>query len=412
MPLKDIDDFLRSNESYILFPSATGIQRVDVCAVASNNPIEDQHWEGMVGKDGALFGVFDGHWDPTCGLTVERHLPAYIAASLRKNPKDATAALVDAFERLDKDLLDLPSRAIPDFDRLTPDQIRALPMDVRRRAMDVITAALTGSCAIMAYVKGSDLYVANAGDSRAVLGVRDKNGKWSALPLSEDHQPSNPTELERLKKEHPGEERTVAFKNRPDGPMRVIGGMMPSRAFGDAKYKWPMDVQAKTDALVQSLPAGKYPWRTPKYCKTPPYMTASPEITHHKLTSDDYFLVLASDGIFDCMTSLEVVEAVAQFYDGSDAAMTSPTGRPRNDPVRDANAATHLVRVALAQGEGQEGVSKMLTIQKGRSRDYRDDMTAQVITFAPGKKALGKKPPPPFVRDAPSVVERDETLRV
>lgn len=104
-----------------------------------------------------------GHWDPTCGLTVERHLPAYIASSLRKEP-DVAKALVDAFERLDCDLLDLPNRAIPDFEKMSPEDIPNLPLSVRTRARDMILPALTGSCAIVAYVKGSDLYVANTGD--------------------------------------------------------------------------------------------------------------------------------------------------------------------------------------------------------------------------------------------------------
>jgi serine/threonine protein phosphatase PrpC len=33
------------------------------------------------------------------------------------------------------------------------------------------------------------LLCANVGDSRAILG-KNKNGSWSAVPLSEDHKPS------------------------------------------------------------------------------------------------------------------------------------------------------------------------------------------------------------------------------
>ena len=36
----------------------------------------------------------------------------------------------------------------------------------------------------------------------------------------------------RMKKEHPGEEDTVIMRGR------VMGGLQPTRAFGDASYKW------------------------------------------------------------------------------------------------------------------------------------------------------------------------------
>ena len=48
-------------------------------------------------------------------------------------------------------------------------------------------AATSGACALVAYVKGTELTVANCGDCRAVLGVQSKDGQWSALQLSTDH---------------------------------------------------------------------------------------------------------------------------------------------------------------------------------------------------------------------------------
>ena len=246
LPADDVNTILRSNESYLLAP---GVERIDINALASNDPIEDQHFETLLQKKGpVLLGVLDGksfvrynvdritdwvnnnegHWDPTCGIIVRQHLPAYIENHL-KNDKSIPNALKKAFDTLDSDLLNLPRQAIKDFDHLDPSEIANLPLEIRLHARDVIWPALTGSCAVVAYLDGSDLYVANTGDSRAVLGVRDKNGGWSAKALTDDHQPSNPKEMERLVREHPGEEKTVAFRPGGRGPLRVIGGMMPSR---------------------------------------------------------------------------------------------------------------------------------------------------------------------------------------
>ena len=49
------------------------------------------------------------------------------------------------------------------------------------------TSALSGACALVAHIKGTELTVANCGDCRAVLGVQGDDGLWSALQLSHDH---------------------------------------------------------------------------------------------------------------------------------------------------------------------------------------------------------------------------------
>lgn len=44
----------------------------------------------------------------------------------------------------------------------------------------------------------------------------------------------------------------------------------------------------------------------PPYYYTPPYLTAKPQIVHHHLQPRDRFLILASDGLWDFMTPLQV----------------------------------------------------------------------------------------------------------
>lgn len=39
---------------------------------------------------------------------------------------------------------------------------------------------------------------------------------------------------------------------------------------------------------------------------TPPYLTARPEVVHHRLTPRDRFLVIASDGLWDLVSPLQV----------------------------------------------------------------------------------------------------------
>ncbi|KAF9898644.1 Protein phosphatase 2C 2, partial [Lobosporangium transversale] len=115
------------------------------------------------------------------------------------------------------------------------------------------------------------LYVGNAGDSRAVLGT-----DGAAIALSHDHKPVNKEESRRI----------VAAGGFVEYG-RVNGSLALSRALGDFEFKTNATL-GPDDQIV----------------------TANPVIVEHKLTDDDEFLILACDGIWDCMTSQEVVTFV------------------------------------------------------------------------------------------------------
>lgn len=71
------------------------------------------------------------------------------------------------------------------------------PREVAR--LQEIEPKLSGGCtAVLALVVNDKLYVANAGDSRAVLAYVDTNGTISVEQLSVDHSVENENELKRL----------------------------------------------------------------------------------------------------------------------------------------------------------------------------------------------------------------------
>lgn len=84
---------------------------------------------------------------------------------------------------------------------------------------------VAGCTAVVALLYEKLLYIANAGDSRAVLG---RNGK--AVPLSQDHKPANTPERERIV-------AAGGFLSDIGGMCRVNGNLNLSRAIGDLKYK-------------------------------------------------------------------------------------------------------------------------------------------------------------------------------
>ena len=86
---------------------------------------------------------------------------------------------------------------------------------------------VAGCTAVVAAVVGGEtVYVANAGDSRAVLC----DGAGRARPLSVDHKPAAPAEAARIR-------AAGGFVSSFGGVARVNGNLSLSRAIGDLQYK-------------------------------------------------------------------------------------------------------------------------------------------------------------------------------
>ncbi|KAF9095662.1 hypothetical protein BGX23_000162 [Mortierella sp. AD031] len=385
--------------------------------IASNNPIEDdlsrhviRNQDGEIDK--AFFGVFDGHGGWCCSQRVALELAPSVATELEHvDPHDIMAVM----EAIENGFLKLDDKIV----NQTVEQVLEFPS--RPLACSSLLPAISGSCALVAYidVKQKDLYVACTGDSRAVLGVREpsaanKSGHiWKAVPMSFDQTGRNRWEVRRLQEEHPGEENTVVMRGR------VLGGLEPTRAFGDARYKWTKEVQER---VFQLFPSYRQPHRN---YHTPPYVTAKPVVKHHKLRPEDRFLVMATDGLWDKLTSDEVIQLVGDLLDGktgqeklvldreemkaikskAQAIQGAITGKeneqneeteeltPANLPPKgpasqirqftfkdQSNASTHLVRNALGGGD-DDRLAATLSIPSPMSRVYRDDITVTVIFF-------------------------------
>ena len=83
----------------------------------------------------------------------------------------------------------------------------------------------TGCTACSVLITPTDLYVANAGDSRAVL-AKKVEGKVVGVELSVDHKPDLPEEKGRI-------EKAGGFVE----DNRVKGVLNLSRSLGDLEYK-------------------------------------------------------------------------------------------------------------------------------------------------------------------------------
>lgn len=271
----------------------------------------------------SLFGVFDGHGG--CGVAkfAERHLPGLLLESDAFKRGDYSAALTDAFLAVDERLLTESGRA----------ELRALdspkgrvPITVTRRqfssyakgvgaqragrrlsdvdspdeksadeevlidpgAFKDVCPENQGATAVVALIVWDEqndpsasrtrVIVANAGDSRCVLGSKGKDQSVEALAMSEDHKPELPSEAARIKAG--GGQITWM-----PGGARVQGDLNLSRALGDFRHKQQQNVPPERQIV-----------------------TASPEVRECTLGPEKQVLVLGCDGIWERNSNKKLME--------------------------------------------------------------------------------------------------------
>ena len=291
--------------------------------------------------------------------------------------REVDQAIRSAFLDLDKEIMETAAKALAEPRYLT-------------EAIGALGPAYSGSCALLSFYNSDSktLKIACTGDSRAVLGRRSAAGKWQAVPLSVDQTGYNPEEVARLQREHPNESEMI--KNG-----RLLG-LAVTRAFGDSRWKWPRELQEQARARY-------FGPRLLDNLHSPPYLTAEPVITTTKINPDRQdFVILASDGLWDNLSSEEAVDLVGMWLEKNDAAKEIPppdlskappepfldlpamrvnpagnrnftslhTSKDKKFILKDNNAATHLARNAMG-GADEDRFCGLMTALAPFSRNMR-----------------------------------------
>ncbi|XP_010069369.2 probable protein phosphatase 2C 33 [Eucalyptus grandis] len=260
-------------------------------------------WENFGSKtDTILCGVFDGHgpFGHMVAKKVRDSLPLKLSAlwELKVGSPDghidfSSSAMgsMNSEETSIKTIEDLKTFPKLEFGENHSDTILTLKesfvkafkvMDKELKLHPQIDCYCSGTTAVTLVKQGHDLLIGNVGDSRAVLGTRDKNNSLIAVQLTVDLKPDLPRELERIRL---CRGRVFALKNEPEVarvwlPNCDSPGLAMARAFGD-------------------------------FCLKDFGLISIPEISYRCLTDRDEFVVLATDGIWDVLSNNEVVDIVA-----------------------------------------------------------------------------------------------------
>uniref|UniRef100_A0A2P2JR23 Phophatase 2C protein n=1 Tax=Rhizophora mucronata TaxID=61149 RepID=A0A2P2JR23_RHIMU len=187
-----------------------------------------------------------------------------------------------------------------------------------------IAPETVGSTAVVALVCSSHIIVANCGDSRAVLF----RGKES-MALSIDHKPNREDEYVRI--EASGG-KVIQWNGH-----RVFGVLAMSRSIGD------------------------------RYLK--PSVIADPEVTFVARAREDECLIIATDGLWDVMTSNEACEVARRrillWHKKNGVTSLSERGNGI-DPAAQA-AADYLSTLALQRGS-DDNISVIVVDLKARRK--------------------------------------------
>ncbi|KAI7737590.1 hypothetical protein M8C21_024714 [Ambrosia artemisiifolia] len=203
-----------------------------------------------------FYGVYDGHGCSHVAMKCKDRMHEIVKEEVENCDKSSIEwkeTMVNSFSRMDKDVTEWTSSA-------------SSSSSTCRCELQTPQCDAVGSTAVVAVVTPEKIVVSNCGDSRAVLC---RNGV--AIPLSTDHKPDRPDELQRI--EEAGG-RVIYW----DGA-RVLGVLAMSRAIGDNYLK--------------------------------PYVIPEPEVTITERSDEDECIILASDGLWDVVSN-EVACSVAR----------------------------------------------------------------------------------------------------
>ncbi|KAL1173836.1 hypothetical protein V6Z11_A05G439600 [Gossypium hirsutum] len=222
----------------------------------------------------------NAHWEVSkSGEDALREINLNTAGSMNSETSFLTA---DEESRASVDLEE--TEKFPEiFQTLKESFLKAFKvMDRDLRTHASIDCFCSGTTAVTLVKQGPHIVIGNVGDSRAVLGTRDKDNSLIAVQLTVDLKPNLPAEAERIRK-YKG--RVFALKDEPEVarvwlPNSNAPGLAMARAFGD-------------------------------FCLKDFGLISVPEISYWHVSEKDEFIVLATDGIWDVLSNKEVVDIVA-----------------------------------------------------------------------------------------------------
>ena len=242
----------------------------------------------------AFFGVFDGHGKSG------HHCSRFVRDELPKN-------LFEKLESLGKDnSVKGTEKAILQAHKVTSERLLKSP---------TIESKLSGTTSITVLFRDRKMYVSNVGDSRAIIVSTDNEGKMKVSALSSDHTPYRKDERFRVMKYGA---RILSLGQLQSGAtsktsFASLGGLNLGEDIdegGDPPRVWAKEGEYPGTAFTRSFG---------DQMAEELGVTAEPEVLVKEITSNDQYVIIASDGVFEFLTNQMVADIISTTADPIDA---------------------------------------------------------------------------------------------
>ncbi|KAK2363503.1 Protein phosphatase 2C family protein [Trifolium repens] len=225
--------------------------------------------------------------------------------------------------------------------------------------------AIVGSSCLFCIVWRGKLYIANLGDSRAVMGYLDPFNRLDAQPLVKDHSARNKHIKKELKKLHPKDPTIVTYNF---GAWRVRGVSEVRKCIGNAYLKRrPFTLTPSFQVPQTELAPSDF---------TRPLLSAEPATSSRFLNVNDKFIIFGSGGLWKFLTNRQAAEIVhANPRDGIAKRLLTTA-------LEIAARRNNITYSELRQIPTGHGVIRGPSVSvEGTRRAYHDDISVIVVFF-------------------------------
>ena len=254
--------------------------RVSVCSLVKKpSSTKMKTWPKI-----SYFGIFDGHGGEECSEFLKNNYMNYLVENANF-PFDIKLSMIESFQKIEEDFFKLKCKDnIDDSDK-------------------------SGSCALVSVIFDNKVYIANIGDSRAIMSI---GGGTKVRQLTADQKPDNIKEFERALKN--GSKIYLDDNDDPDRDESKIEFIKDKAELEKMKEIKENSTEEKIFRVFPSDLAvmrtiGDIKAKKKEFGGIPGTIINIPEVYIFDINSSDDFIVMGCDGIFDDLSNQEIVNA-------------------------------------------------------------------------------------------------------
>ena len=233
----------------------------------------------------SYFAIFDGHGGEECSEFLKENYDKYLIEN-KNFPFDIKLSMIETFQKIEEDFFKLKCKenSFEDSDK-------------------------SGSCALVAIIFDNKVYIANIGDSRAIMSI---NGGTKVKQLTVDHKPDNVKEFERALKTG-----SKIYLDDNDDPFRDESTLEFIKDKIELEKMKEIKNNTDDEKIFRVYPSDLAVMRTigdikakkKEFGGIPGTIINIPDIFVFDINSNVDFIVMGCDGIYDDLSNEEIVNA-------------------------------------------------------------------------------------------------------